>query len=1018
MSHSRSLKKALQSLFDRWWAGEALKHLLWLIALWALSCGLAAGVSHAGTPRAGWVILTLVSVGTVGCSAWWFFILTRRRRYNSASHARLAQKLFPELDMSPESSFDLARAMETEEVHFSRALAEAYCVKTLSTLAALPVPERLRQTQGRPLKRAGAGALAALCLCSFSFSFFSLGWERLARALSSDQGAIVSKVPVAGDIRLTYFYPAYTLLKSKVVEGGNGSIRAIRGSSVRLEAMTDMDLEEATLVVQDLSGSTPRRIPMEVNGRAVHSNLSLMHRGSYRFELQTEQGDRIIEQESHPIEVLEDTYPVIRLDAPKEDIELKDNQELSVLWHASDDFGLGDINLVINTGREDDSVKVSLERSADKGKRLEGSYRWHLSSLKLRPGDDVEYFLEAYDGDTLDGPKRSVSVTRRIKLFSAQEHHQKLLQEQEEVLYALVDWLARELEAATLSSSRTMRKSDQDVEKATLEALTRLSEMLQALIGHLDEDVLTAPEVVQAFANIGERVGKVQRQRSLFVSALGGRRLNKQLIMDFNRNRKEVISALEKDIIYLDDLLALQRIDVLKATASDLLAAQRDLQSMLEQYKTSKDPQLKARLSEEIQQLRQRMMELLAKMASVKKNLPGEYRNMESASMMELGDQLKRLEEHLDADNLEAAAAELEQLANMIENMVDRIDQAEQDYGGERYDAMRQELADFAESFNQIEDQQKALAERTKTMLDTLRKQSMKKLAGNTDDFVKKVRHLVGEAMQAQDAVAELPYFFSGQKSFVQARQALLDSDALLEHKDFSEARDLLRHSIVKQAQVGSLLGNRQLRFKNPAPQWEAAIDGSRVASNKIQEAVELLNELFPESRAALSDKELAQLNSMEKKQSALEEEASELVQKMQKMAAEMPLFGDETQAMLERARQEMGQSQGQMQEGRLGKASGHEERALSELGKMRESLEQASQKGKKGGLPLPLGGRSSQRGRSQGRQGESEDVDIPMGGEHDSGQRLRDMLRKASKQEGPEKYRDAVRRYYKELMR
>jgi len=38
------------------------------------------------------------------------------------------------------------------------------------------------------------------------------------------------------------------------------------------------------------------------------------------------------------------------------------------------------------------------------------------------------------------------------------------------------------------------------------------------------------------------------------------------------------VAQLEKDIIYLDDLLALQRINELKNTARDLLAAQRSLQ--------------------------------------------------------------------------------------------------------------------------------------------------------------------------------------------------------------------------------------------------------------------------------------------------------------------------------------------------------------------------------------------------------------------------------------------------------
>jgi hypothetical protein len=44
----------------------------------------------------------------------------------------------------------------------------------------------------------------------------------------------------------------------------------------------------------------------------------------------------------------------------------------------------------------------------------------------------------------------------------------------------------------------------------------------------------------------------------------------------------------------------------------------------------------------------------------------------------------------------------LENLANMIENMVDSINKAEEEYGGERYAEMRQQLAEFAQEFRDV----------------------------------------------------------------------------------------------------------------------------------------------------------------------------------------------------------------------------------------------------------------------------------------------------------------------------
>ncbi len=49
------------------------------------------------------------------------------------------------------------------------------------------------------------------------------------------EGAAVSAVPLVGDVRVTYEYPAYTGLGARTVEGSTGDIAAVKGTHVRIE---------------------------------------------------------------------------------------------------------------------------------------------------------------------------------------------------------------------------------------------------------------------------------------------------------------------------------------------------------------------------------------------------------------------------------------------------------------------------------------------------------------------------------------------------------------------------------------------------------------------------------------------------------------------------------------------------------------------------------------------------------------------------------------------------------------
>src|SRR5436189_238259 len=79
-------------------------------------------------------------------------------------------------------------------------------------------------------------------------------------------------VPLAGDLRITYHFPAYTHAEARVVEGGDGSISAVVGTEVELEATADEDARAATVNLDAANDKAPAfEVPMQVSGRKLHA---------------------------------------------------------------------------------------------------------------------------------------------------------------------------------------------------------------------------------------------------------------------------------------------------------------------------------------------------------------------------------------------------------------------------------------------------------------------------------------------------------------------------------------------------------------------------------------------------------------------------------------------------------------------------------------------------------------------------------------------------------------------------
>ncbi|HKY08551.1 MAG TPA: DUF4175 family protein, partial [Candidatus Binatia bacterium] len=145
--------------------------------------------------------------------------------------------------------------------------------------------------------------------------------------------------PEIANVQLVLYPPAYTALGSVTVT--EGSIEGLKGSSLRLDAVTTKDVVKAEIVMDD-----GKKIPLKIDGRKLQGNLVLFQSQSYRIHVEDAHGFRN-SPISYDLKVKPDGFPTVELLRPTEDLEINGDEILNLEYGARDDFGISEVALVI-----------------------------------------------------------------------------------------------------------------------------------------------------------------------------------------------------------------------------------------------------------------------------------------------------------------------------------------------------------------------------------------------------------------------------------------------------------------------------------------------------------------------------------------------------------------------------------------------------------------------------------------------------------------------------------------------
>ncbi|MDO7873119.1 DUF4175 family protein [Hymenobacter sp. ASUV-10] len=288
--------------------------------------------------------------------------------------------------------------------------------------------------------------------------------------------------PNLRDFKVQITYPNYTGKPTETIENG-GNLTVPEGSTVRWEFATAAT-DELALVFQN----PDETLAATGDDDAFVAERRVLRSQPYLLRLKNPASlnrDPI----TYQLTAVPDLAPALTLETFSDTASLR---YLGLGGTVRDDYGLTRLALryTVKRGRNQ-QVGASGQRALALPTGSDGtySYTWNLAALNLRPGDRVEYYVEAWDNDGIHGPKSSRTRPAEFRLPSRNELRQEMNAQAQSVASQMSqaakqsEKLERELAKAQekMKTKREMSFQDRKQLENMLEQKAQLDQQVQQM---------------------------------------------------------------------------------------------------------------------------------------------------------------------------------------------------------------------------------------------------------------------------------------------------------------------------------------------------------------------------------------------------------------------------------------------------------------------------------------------------------------------------------------------------------
>ena len=490
------------------------------------------------------------------------------------------------------------------------------------------------------------------------------------------------------------------------------------------------------------------------------------------------------------LNVIKDEYPKITLE---EKTDSNNNKHKYFSGDISDDYGFSNLTFNYKIVRNSDSIKQ--EDQATQRIKINGDYNrdqfyhfWDISEIKLRPGDQIEYYFSVWDNDAVNGPKNARTQARRFKAPTKKELSSNADKAN--------DKIKKELEES-IKEARNIRKEMRDAQKDLLNKKNMSWQDKNKI-----EELMNRQKQLEEKVNKMQNQNKLNNQQQQQYKELSQEILEKQKMLEelfdkiMDDEMKKLFEELEKLIEELNKDKVNEKLEEMNWNQEDI---EKSMDESLELFKQFEFEQKVEDVAEKLNDLAKKQEELSKKSEEKKSN----------------SEQLKEEQEELNKEfeEVKKDVEKLEQLNDELQNKHD-LDNPKEDMQSieDEMQKSSEELQNnkkkkAASSQKSAAEQMKESAQKMKDMLASSQQQ---KAEEDMQALRMLLENLITFSFDQETVMEELKSLSTKDPKYVELgreQRKLMDDAKILE--------DSLRALAKRQAMVANVIGDELKDMKH-----------------------------------------------------------------------------------------------------------------------------------------------------------------------------------------------------------
>lgn len=819
------------------------------------------------------------------------------------------------------------------------------------------------------------------------------------------------------DIKITYEYPAYTLMPSKVALRTDGNVEAIKGTNVTFEATPLKPLKRGRLILEK---GIPHAI--DTNKQNVKANFVVVSDDTYYIDDQTNN----IRSKDFSIKSTEDSNPEVKIDYPSSEANLAGvNEQLEISYSATDDFGISKIILEWESTKGVGSKTIELFKAEAKSRQ--GQFFWDLQGIEAEPNETINVKLKAYDNDTVSGPKVGESNVIKVTLSNPNKTHEDVMSIAEKLQEQLLEILADEIEDSRIThDGLSKNKTLENVASEKESGVNVKDEML--ITGHSQQTITS--KIKNALSSLDNGLVKMKNDEQSDYTYFIGLSNMKIRIEDLYYDRVQLLSSLapahfsrldnqitkeinefEDDVLFLDSMLKGEKLRQSLNIGAKIQDEYDNLKGLLEELNQNNNEKTRREIEKKIEELKSQLALLAQKLSELSGDLQREFLNHDAFPSIDLDEKLNSILNEALNGKMDNALRLLEDFRNNMQDMIASLESGLKSYKTASLSTEIMKLNDFISRLNNIEKEEKALKseteDRKETLLNARKGGNLRDFVDNEREKIEMLQNYVLEMKSKSSPVLPDDGLFQNDRLFDRILDQTDELSKWLEAFEFTEALLLSKEVEERINGISELSRLGYVRMENVSKQMYK----SELLAKEIHDDLE--NLLKNETKES-NTKHLVQ------KQHEIREESARFADELRD-SQNKPSLPPEIGDSLDEARDFMGGALKNLKEDELSKAISNQEEAIKSLNKARSQSEgllkafMLSSNGAGKSVPLVLGNNQAQ-GNSLGV--DTSYVEIPKPEESNSQQKFKDKILDATKEGSPEGYSDLNKSYYERIIK